>query len=533
MDLRTSLAGLELTLDTLSEISLLLKRLDEQLKELSPDFPQVANGNVKGLTTDLASTLASFEEALSMMASRSASLLGHAVETSHAPAAAAPAPKPAEPKPAAPTVEPAAAEEVSVPAPVQASEEPEEEAEEEKPAQAPAPAPAGKVQARVTVPAEGLLEGEPIWDSVPAAGGQNWAYALADGLDLRDEAELSQPLKPVETPSAENPLGAIGAVGRGVIYSQGKDLKKFWPGSGENKVSVESPIPAEAWRVMNFKENVYCVGPNRVEVINAANWAQQKPFAGTYVNQAHTDEHWAGLLNKDGELFLELRDASSALVGEAVSLGAAGDGAVYLAAAGDTVFVGKEAGEIYRVQGGAAEQIWEGEGLLSLALHTHGIFIAHTSSEGVVASMLDRDGNILAECMTGIQSLGYQPVLLGEYYYMFDNAASELLVGSLETFEVLQQKAVQGVAGVKRMVGLSHGDTEMLAILACDAQGKPTETLLHSPMSGSVHKLCRVNVPNAQIAYVDGHIAVATASSYQNMIQVFSLLKQHAAAEAA
>ena len=531
VDLQTTIAGFEITLETLVEISGLLKRLDERLAQLSPELPQVgqvANGS-QSLSGTFTAMLNAYQEAFAAMAAaaRSAALLGIGnqpvaltIET-NAPKAAAPAP----------AAEPAKAEAVAAePAPAAPSAAPEPASAPEPPKAAQPAADGGSAEARKPVSGKANLT------PVGSDASQRSSYVVAAGRQTKDKSEIVKPLKPIDMPNVENPVGPMICHGMGVIYAHGSDLKKHWPGQRDAKAALESPIPNERWRLLAVDSSLFCVRDDGVTVLSLGELHKEGSFQGKYIGQTHTASAWVGVQNNDGEIAIEFRDKSGRARGEAAKLGKFGDAKVFVVSSGESVYVAIESGELFRSEGAEVSSLPKANkrgSIVGLAVDSRGLIVTNQGSHGVVLSLLDQDGNLLGESPVVASTISHPPVLSADRAYVFDDAKGEVVTLSLDTLDVAQRKPLENVNSVARLLALQEDKGVTLAILAGDKEGRPTDVYLHSVESGANTKLCHVSAVKSEIGYADGHIAVCSTSSMQNMVQVFSVYGPAAAAKAA
>lgn len=539
VDLKTTIAGFELTLETLVEISNLLKRLDERLAQLSPELPQlgaIANGG-PSLSNTFSDMLNAYQDAFAAMATaaRSAALLGLGDQPVVLNLQRNTQPEPAPvPQPVAeqPVAEPQATPHLEVveAAPVAAPAAPEPVAKAAPVAQA-APA----AQSAPTPPAPKAPAPAGDLKPVGAVASQRFSTNAPTGKQLKTEADMMKPLKPIEMPNAEHQIGPMIGQGNGVVYAHGLEIKKHWPGARDSKAAIETPIPNEPWRLLDFGGTVFCVSEDRVTVLNGNELHREGTFQGTFLGQTHTVSSWAGLLSDNGNVSLVLRDKGGRAVGEPIALGNSGDAQTFLATSGEAVYVAFGSGEMFRVEGGGLQALPKPDKgrIAGLAVDDRGLVVTSVGAQGVVLTILDPSGNVLGQSQPVAGSLSHAPVLLEDRAYFVDDSKSEVVCVFLGDLSVLSRKPLERVTGVGRMIGLKEDSGVTLAIMTADAQGRPNDVFLHAVESGANNKLCHISATKGDLAYVDGHIVVSSTSSLQNMIQVFSVYGPAVTAKAA
>ena len=345
---------------------------------------------------------------------------------------------------------------------------------------------------------------------------------------------MTKPLKPIEMPSPESHVGPMMASQSAVVFGHGTELKRFWPGARDAKTNLESAIPNDAWRLLEFGDNIFCAREDGVTVVNATELHKVGSFAGKYVGQTHTVSAWAGLLAKDGKVSIEFRDAAGKAAGEPVELGQE-SGEVFLASSGESVYVAFESGEVFLAEGSAAMSLTKIEKgkVLGLSIDPRGILVTSLSDKGVTLSLIDPNGKLVKESAPGVGAASHAPALLGDTCYLFDDSKAELVLISLDSLEQVKRQPVESVNGVSRMFCLKQDGGETVAIMAKDSEGRPTDVFLVSLPSGTATKLCHISATKGEMVYVDGHIAVSSTSSLQNMVQVFGVFDRQAAKAAA
>ena len=529
VDLQTTIAGFEMTLETLVDISSSIKRLDDRLAALNPELPRIGAAVEGGqsISGSFSAMLAAYQEAFAAMAAaaRSAALLGLGekpvvlnLQNNHQaqPAAQVAAPQPAIEVVSAPPVAQAAPapEAVSEPAP--------------QPTAPPAPEVAPAAPAAVAAPqAPAPKAPAPAGDLKPvgAIASQRFSAIAPSGKQLKSEAEMMKPLKPIEMPNAEHQIGPMITQGMGVVYAHSTEVKRHWPGARDSKATIEAPIPNDPWRLLDFDGTIFCVGEEKVTVVSGGDLHKEGTFAGKHVNQTHTASTWAGLVSNGGNLSVVLRDKHGRPVGEAVPVGNAGDARTFMATSGEAVYVAFGTGEMFRVEGGGLQALpkLDKGSIVGMGVDERGLVVTSESASGVVLTVLDPVGNVRAQSQVVAGSISHPPVLLNDRAYLVDDSKSEVVTLALHDLSVLSRTVIEGIVRVGRLIGLQEDAGTTLAIMAAEKDGRPTDVYLHSVESGKTAKICRLGATKGEIAYADGHIAVSSTSSMQNMVQVFSV----------
>jgi hypothetical protein len=549
VDLQTTIAGFEVTLETLVEISNLLKRLDERLAQLSPDLPQinqVANGG-QSLSGSFAAMLTAYQEAFAAMATaaRSAALLGLGgdkpvalnVQTNDQATAQATIPKAPEP-----VLQPEAATspaEASAPEPVATQvSQPEPAIAAAPPQEVPAAAPAAPVAAQVMAP---QAEGESLmatsdWKPLTSdASRRNFAVAPA-GKQLKNAVEIIKPLKPIEMPAVDHPVGPMIANQLAATYAHGPEVRKFWPGQRDAKSTLDAPIPNDAWRLLKFEESLFCIAADKVFVLGAAELNKQGNFPGVFVGQVHTASSWAGLELNDGALSIVFRGKTGKDPSEAMPLGAPGDAQVYMAASGEAVYIAFSTGELFRAESSSAVALPRADKngtIIGIAVDSRGLIVTSTSAQGVILSVLDQNGKSVKDSAVVAGKVTFAPAMLETQMFLVDDSKSEVVTVSLDTLQVVSRKPVEGILAVGKLIALQEDKGATLAILARDNDGRPSDVFLHAIESGETTKVCHISATKGDMAYTDGHLIVTSTSSLQNMIQIFGIYGPAIAAKAA
>jgi predicted nucleic acid-binding Zn-ribbon protein len=363
------------------------------------------------------------------------------------------------------------------------------------------------------------------WGQLAGSSERLWSVKMPAHKPLPALKGPIRPLTPIETPSIDHQIGSLICTGQGAAYAHGDTLRCFWPGSEERDVMLQSPMPNDLWRVMLFGGHIYCVAERQVEIIHTSTWTMSAFFQGDYLNQAHTDQYWAGLMVWGDQLAVDFRDSLGNHVNSPREIEASANEPFHFAASGNSVYVGTRSGSLFRVDPNEAVQLCrpsEDHKLLSISITKAGILAMIQSQKGVAARLISRDGHLLKEADLGCQVMAHAPVVMGDKAYIFDDSIGEMITFSLKNLQVSTRTTLDSVLGVARMLGLSCGKTHMIAFLATDDRGQCTRAFVLDPKSGHEMTLCPINHPRAEMVAGDGHLVIATSSAYQNTIQVFN-----------
>ncbi len=531
VDLQTTISGCEMTLETMVEISNLVKRLDERLAQLNPELPRISTANDgQSISGSFASMLSAYQEAFNAMAAaaRSAALLGLGAPGQQPvvlnlqtnPNVQVSAPQPA------PQVEVAAPAAAEAPAPQPAAEQQQVAQAAPPPAAAqPKAAPAPKVPA----PAGDLKP-------VGAVASQRFSTNAPSGKKIRDAAEVTKPLKPIEMPNAEHQVGPMLTHGMGIVYAHGAELRKHWPGARDAKAALDKAIPNESWRLLDFDGTLFCLAEDRGMVFSANDLHKEGTFQGRYIAQTHTVSAWAGLQDNDGVLSLVLRDKSGRTIGEAVAVGNPFGAQVFIVSSDEAVYIAFATGELFRVEGGVLQALPKADKhgrIIALAVDERGLIVTNQGANGVVISLHDQNGTVIVESSVVAGGASHAPALLNGNAYLFDDAKSELVVIDLDTLTTSSCKSIEGVTGVGRLIALQEDSGVTVALMSADKDGRPHDVYLHEVESGANTKICHLSATKGDIAYADGHIVVTSTSTIQNMTQVFRIYSPRAAVKEA
>lgn len=363
------------------------------------------------------------------------------------------------------------------------------------------------------------------WTEMAGSSERLWSVKLPSAKPLPSLKGPIRPLTPIETPPVEHHLGALICTGQGAAYAHGDSLRSFWPGTENKTVKLQSPMPDDLWRLMMFSGYVYCAQERQVEIIHTSTWTKHAVFQGDYLNQAHTESHWVGLMAWGEKLAVDFRDSLGNHVNSPKEVDASAGEPYLLAASAHSVFVGSRNGSLFRVEPAGAVQLCrpsKDSKLLNIALTKGGVLAIAQGSNGITARLIGPDGHLLKEANLGCQVSAHAPVVSGDKFYVFDDSVGELLTVNLKNLEVTSRLALQSVLGVNRMIGLSCGKNTLLAVVAADERGLSTRAFVLDPKTGQEMTLCPINHPRAEMVAGDGHLVIATSSPYQNTIQVFN-----------
>jgi len=363
------------------------------------------------------------------------------------------------------------------------------------------------------------------WSELGGSSERLWSVKLPAGKPLPEVKGPIRPLTPIETPSIDSALGAIICTGQGTAYAQGNTLNCFWPGTETKSVALQSPMPNDLWRLMLFGGYIYCAAERQVEIIHTSTWTKHAFFTGDYLNQAHTESHWVGLMAWGDQLAVDFRDTLGNHVNSPREIDAPASEQSYFAASGNSAFVGMRSGSVFRVDPAGAVQLArksEEYRLLSLSITKAGILAMIHGENGVAARLISREGHLLKEANLGCQVMAQAPVVMADRMYVFDDSQSELLTVSLKNLNVLSRTSLNSTLGASRIVGIACGKNHYLAIMGTDDRGVSTRAFVLDVKTGQEMTLCPINHPRAEMVAGEGHLVVATSSAYQNTIQVFN-----------
>ena len=363
------------------------------------------------------------------------------------------------------------------------------------------------------------------WTEMAGSSERLWSVKMQSNKPLPAIKGPIRPLTPIETPGVDHVVGSLICTGQGVAYVHGNSLQSFWPGTETKSVALQSPVPEDLWRLMMFGGYIYCAEERQVEIINTGSWSRQASFQGDYLNQAHTDNHWIGLMAWGDKLAVDFRDIIGNHINSPRELDASANEQCYFAASGNSGFVGTRSGSIFRVDPTGAVQLArpsDEDKLLSISVTKVGILAMVLGEGGVEARLISKDGHLLKSSALGCQVMAHAPAIVGDRFYIFDDCQSELITVSLKTLQVTNRANIESTLGVNRVIGLSCGKNHLLAVLGTDDKGHCTRAFVLDVKSGDEMTLCPINHPRAEMVAGDGHLVVATSSAYQNTLQVFN-----------
>ncbi len=363
------------------------------------------------------------------------------------------------------------------------------------------------------------------WTELAGSSERLWSVKLPQTKPLPAVKGPIRPLTPIETPGVDSGLGALICTGQGAAYVHGSALHCFWPGTETKTVTLESPAPSDLWRLMLFSGYIYCAEERQVEIIHTGSWSKHAFFQGDYLNQAHTDSHWVGLMAWGDHLAIDFRDTVGKHINSPRELDALASEQTYLAASGNAAFLGTRSGSIFRVEPASSVQLTRPSNedkLLSLSVTKAGLLAMIQNANGISARLISREGHLLKEAELGCQVMAHAPVVISDRFYIFDDTMSELLTVSLKSLQVTERMSLDSTLGVSRMLGLACGKSHYLSIMATDDRGVCTRAFVLDIKTGQEMTLCPINHPRAEMVAGDGHLVVATSSPYQNTIQVFN-----------
>ena len=363
------------------------------------------------------------------------------------------------------------------------------------------------------------------WTEMAGSSERLWSVKLPQTKPLPQVRGPIRPLTPIETPGIDAGVGALICTGQGAAYVHGNALHCFWPGTETKSVTLQSPVPNELWRLMMFGGYIYCAEERQVEIIHTSTWAKHAFFTGDYLNQAHTESSWVGLMAWGDKLAVDFRDSLGNHINSPREIEASSNEQTYFAASGNSAFVGTRSGAIFRVDPAGSVQLARAsdeDKLLSISVTKAGILAMIHGTKGVTARLISREGHLLKESALGCQVMAHAPVVISDRFYIFDDCQSELLTVSLKTLNVTSRMTLDSTLGMSRVVGLACGKSHYLSIMGTDDRGVCTRAFVLDVKTGQEMTLCPINHPRAEMVAGDGHLVVATSSAYQNTIQVFN-----------
>ena len=363
------------------------------------------------------------------------------------------------------------------------------------------------------------------WTELAGSSERLWSVKLPINKPLPAVKGPIRPLTPIETPSIDAGVGALICTGQGAAYVHGSQLHCFWPGTETKSVALQSPVPNDMWRLMLFGGYIYCAEERQVEIIHTSTWTKHAFFTGDYLNQAHTESNWVGLMAWGDQLAVDFRDTLGNHVNSPRELEASAAEQSYFAASGNSAFVGTRGGSIFRVDPAGSVQLArpsDEDKLLSISITKAGILAMIQGSAGIEARLISRDGHLIKSSELGCQVMAHAPVIVSDRFYIFDDCQSELLTVSLRNLQVTSRMTLDSTLGVSRIVGLACGKNHYLSIMGTDDRGVCTRAFVLDIKTGQEMTLCPINHPRAEMVAGDGHLVIATSSAYQNTIQVFN-----------
>ena len=536
LNLQTTVAGMEMTLATLADISKLLARLDERLMELSPELPQVDGAGVP--SSGIRDMIAAYEQVFASFqeAARAAQALGFNVEI--APPNVSldrTIPVAEEKSEGSPSIEQeqilvreAAADPVPKIEVVHSAPDDTQNLLKEIRAE-------DKTSHESTVAIELQLQdieretGDPTVVperpvSVESIAISNKAHRAPRGQIIRLDGEFGKPLKPIEMPAIDYQVGPMICHGASILYAHGRELKKYWPGANTTKGKLEADLPNETWRLQVIDSQIFCIGEQTVSVLAANDLHTTSTFPGRFVEQAATTSNWAGVRDDNGILSVVFRDRQGKAHTGGGKLGAFAGERVFLESADEIAFAAIGRGDLFQVKGCEAKHISNaGKDVqtVGLLVSSSGLLLTNQSSDGTWLARHDFHGRQLRRSAPFAKSISHQPVFLAGKLFVFDDSMGELVTLSVDSLEVEERVAVEGIHSISHLLAIEDEESGTLVIVAENADLRPISVHLHSVKTRKTTRLCPLGAAKADIGFADGHIVVSSTSSMQNLIQVF------------
>ena len=506
LNLQTTVAGIEITLSTLAEISQLIARLDERLLELSPELPRINTSSSSGEFScqSFSDLLLAYQEAFSAFeaAARAASALGFHTSA------------PAKPSPQLPPLMTAKEDKVD---PAQVSPPPEAKPVEETVSEAP--------EVEVATPHEASPVLEPEKPKLTVVEGKIDRPAAVEHT-IQTHPQNSKPLKPIEMPSSDQAVGPMICKGSSVVYVHGSELKKYWPGAATVRGKLDLEIAHDPWRLLITTSSVFCAGDESVSVHKTSDLHRTASIPGRFLAQGCTRDHWVGVREDNGVLSTVFRDKDGSTFKGGEKLGEFFTDKVFLETSDDCAIVALSCGEVFKVDCGSVTHLANAGKyveIAGLAIDSQKIFITNRNADDVWLTMLDHEGKSIHRSAVVAKSISHAPIIAHNKVFLFDDARSELVTLSTDSLEETRRDVIGGVTSIKRLIAMNDEDGGSIIILAQSADARPTAALIYSVRSGETSKICQLNAANGDIAVSDGHLIVSSTSAMQNLIQVFDI----------
>lgn len=378
---------------------------------------------------------------------------------------------------------------------------------------------------RANIESDDLEEPELVtprsWSAVRGTTEGRCSAEFQRGLKLRSDPKPNL-LHPVDAPIGMAPIGAPVAYARRLLYTHGASIRAFWPGREDRTIPLPEPVPTDEWRILAHGSTVYCVGQSSVHVGDLNTWARKTSFDGTYFAQTHTDEHWVGARDDNGQAFLDFRTDRGQPVWPPIALELPSE-KLEILSSGARVFAYAHSGEVVRVEGGAAYGAGRFSGQVVRVCRQKDMSLALVRSEKEYKVELLTDLGKVA----GTLDLRFEPsseafVVMDSRLYLFDKGTKEFVVIDLKKLAEVGRWSSKGVSRVRKLAGIQSGRAHYLAVVAACGEKNTGSAFVVDVKTGQEYKLCEVLEPFVVIIPADVHVAVATRSSYQNIVRVYA-----------
>jgi predicted nucleic acid-binding Zn-ribbon protein len=349
------------------------------------------------------------------------------------------------------------------------------------------------------------------------------AMPALNPVRFAEQDEITKPLTPTETPGVEYPIGGLLDDEGKVVYAHGDALRSYSLKGNDRSVNLSSAIPPEAWRVVSVAESIFCVTEKRVEVVSDRTWTRDTSFDGSYVAQCAFGNKWAGIAT-DGKPFLDVRSSSGKQVfkTELPDLSMP----LKLVSNGSDLLVADSLGSVFKV-GDKGELITllspeESTSLNDLCLYNEGAIAVLSQPKGLAIKAFDLNGKLIKQVRSDVNRTSGNALVFENHLYFFDPDHSELLVCDLKKMLITDAISLPNMQSMRKLIGLRARNMDVLLIAGADKEGLLGSVFLLEPKTAEQRLVCPTNQPHVEILSCGENVVVATSSTYQNMIRVFS-----------
>jgi hypothetical protein len=333
-------------------------------------------------------------------------------------------------------------------------------------------------------------------------------------------------LTPTDNPDIASPVGQV-IYGMGyVVYAHGDHVRGYWPGKEPKVVPLSAVLGEEPWRFMAHGGHLFAVHDEKVEIIDMGTWGKSGGFNGKYFRQLSTGTHWVGLSGDGGNVSVEFRGEAGQPAGENDKIKLKREDVSHVAALGNDVIVATPAGKAFRCGLKASTGLRDfakdhGE-LLHLATVHGSIFTATLEKGRVHLRLLDPNGNPRHETTLEATSLPMPPVIMGDHAYVVGDERNAVHVVDLKTLLVEDKAVLQGLSEIRSMNGMYDEEQRVLLVVGVDSDETSGCAVVFEPNTGYLLRLCAVGA-QSKVDFIpaDGRLALATCTSYQNIVRVF------------